>query len=333
MKAIKELQPDTWYHRICLQSPPENQDQNVKYKLAVGDLLFVMDRLREESLLLDEIILDDLRFYGFGSHIKEILAGPGLFLEASGYAIFKYLFALTSDKEGLIKFIITKIPDLIIYLSDETKVSYGLWLQLVREKKWTLLRKNKKFALLEKAGKEYPEARRQLALAGEYFRIFRHPGWEEILEFICDDDHRVILTYKKLIEHGYYQLAFYQYKRIANCFKETAEEILDALLKTAGEEFLYEQKDENINKFLLEKGKTEVFVKNKEWHLLAVKGYDDLIDWEDYLKNFCSTSLEEEILGKKLVFAYAYKAGQAVFLRKHRRYGLFLKLKWKKFWK
>ena len=329
MRAITELQPDTRYHRICLQSPLENQYQNVKHKLAAGDLLFVMDRLREESLLFDEVILDDLRFYGFLSHIREILGGPGAFLRSSAYKIFEYMQALIQDKDELAVYIIKNVPDLLFCLDDETKAKFGLWPQLVKEKKWAVLRKNKKYALLEKAGKEYREARRQLVIAGEYFRIFRHPGWEEILEFICDDDHRVILTYKELIGHGYYQLAFNQYKRIANCFKETAEEILNALLKTAGGEFLYEQKDENINRFLLEKGKTEVFVKNKEWHLLAVKGYDDLIDWEDYLKNFCSTSLEEKILGKKIVFIYAYKAGQASFLRRHRRYGLYLKLKWK----
>lgn len=334
MNAIKELKPDTRYHRICLNSPLENQHANVKQKLSSKDLLFVMERLKEESLLLDAIILDDLRFYGFSGHIKTILAGPGLFLKSSIPGIFSYLQALINDPEDLAVFIISKVPDLIFCLDDEVKARYGLWAQLVKEEKWRVLREHKKYIQLEKAGKRSPLARRELVIAGEYFRIFRHPGWENDLVFVRDDNNRMILTYEELIKHGFYQQAVSQYDSIARLFPETAEKILEALLKTAGEDFLCQINDKNIKKFLISKGCTASLIKHREWVFLAEKGLLDLIDWEDFAKNFTDQqqTFTSSVLGKDFVWGCAYKAGKGDFLLRHRQYRFFLKLKWKRFW-
>lgn len=335
MNCIKKLSPDTRYHRICLNAKPENQYANVKHKLAQGDLLFVTDRLREESLLMDETILDDLRFYGFGTHIKEILAGSGLFLESSAPGIMNYLQALIKEPDEYAKFIISKVPDLIPFLEDEVKAKFGLWKQLVKEKKWSVLRRHKKYMLLEKAGKENKDARRELIIAEEYFRIFRHPGWEEDLVYACDENNRRILTYHELISHGFYQLALEQYAWLGHIFPEIGKDILESLLQTAGVDFLFEQKNQDINCFLLEKGYEQKFVCYRNWAFLAEKRLYDLIDWEDFATDFESQekTLTTSALDKDFVWVSAFKAGNADFLLKHSQYRFYFKLKWKQLWK
>lgn len=174
-----------------------------------------------------------------------------------------------------------------------------------------------------------------MAIAGEYFRIFRHPGWEEDITWVIDENHQFILTYQELVAHGFWDLAYEQYEDLLK-FQyllgynteqqwKLLTNILFCICKAPeGANFLCKKNNAEVNQFLWNEGYSWLFAQNKNWLYLAQKeAYDD-INWEDFV-----TSSDNKLL----VYKSAYKAGEADFLLFHRQYKYYFRLKWKQLWK